>query len=175
MDAFRRADVGLGHTRSFAAVGSMSPEQVQQPSVQKALLFDHLVGAGEQRRRRLDAERLSGVEVDDQLDFRGLLDRQIAGLLAAQNAIDIGGGATNGVYRVGPVGDQAAVSGKVRQPIYRRYVVSGRRRYDRRAMPECEPPRHDGKAASRLASKGDDGRFDFYVAANGRRDWHDLE
>jgi hypothetical protein len=29
--------------------------------------------------------------------------------------------------------------------------------------------------ASRLASKGDDGRFDLYVAVNGRNDWHDLE
>jgi hypothetical protein len=28
----------------------------------------------------------------------------------------------------------------------------------------------DDKAASRLAPKGDDGRFDFYVAMNGRND-----
>jgi len=35
--------------------------------------------------------------------------------------------------------------------------------------------RHGDKAASRLAPKGDDGRFDLYVAANGRSDWLDLE
>ena len=35
--------------------------------------------------------------------------------------------------------------------------------------------RQDYKAASRLAPKGDDGRFDLYVAMNGRNDWHDLE
>jgi hypothetical protein len=35
--------------------------------------------------------------------------------------------------------------------------------------------RHDDKAASRLALKGDDGPFDFYVAMNGRNDWLDLE
>jgi hypothetical protein len=29
--------------------------------------------------------------------------------------------------------------------------------------------RHNDKAASRRAPKGDDGRFDFYIAANGRR------
>ena len=34
--------------------------------------------------------------------------------------------------------------------------------------------RHD-KAASRLASKGDDGRFDLYVVMNLRNDWRDLE
>jgi hypothetical protein len=31
------------------------------------------------------------------------------------------------------------------------------------------------QAASRLAPEGGDGRLDFYVAMNGRRDWHDLE
>jgi hypothetical protein len=38
-----------------------------------------------------------------------------------------------------------------------------------------ESIRHDDKAPSRLASKSADGRFDFYVAVNGRRDWYDLE
>ena len=33
----------------------------------------------------------------------------------------------------------------------------------------------DDKAASRLAPKALDGRFDLYVAANGRGDWLDLE
>jgi hypothetical protein len=35
--------------------------------------------------------------------------------------------------------------------------------------------RHDDKAASWLAPKGDHGRFDFYVAVNGRNDMLDLE
>ena len=32
-------------------------------------LFDHLVGAGEQRGRHLDAERLRGLEIDHQLEL----------------------------------------------------------------------------------------------------------
>src|SRR5215470_15234020 len=59
--------------------------------------------------------------------------------------------------------------------IDRRYVVSGRRRYDRRAMRGHEYIRHDDKPASRLAPKGRDGRFDFYIDMNGRSDWHNLE
>jgi hypothetical protein len=35
--------------------------------------------------------------------------------------------------------------------------------------------RHGDKATCRLAPKGDDGRFDFYVVMNGRTDRHDLE
>jgi hypothetical protein len=41
----------------------------------EAELFDHLVGTCEQRRWNLEAERLGGLEIDDQLGFRGLLDR----------------------------------------------------------------------------------------------------
>jgi hypothetical protein len=33
----------------------------------------------------------------------------------------------------------------------------------------------DDEAASRLAPKGRDGRFDFFVTVNGRSDWYDLE
>src|SRR6516162_11330930 len=59
--------------------------------------------------------------------------------------------------------------------MHRRYVVSGRRQYDWRAMRGHEYIRHDEKAASRLAPKGDDGRFDFSVTTNGCNDRHDLE
>src|ERR1039457_3272562 len=41
---------------------------------QTASLFDHLIGADEQRRRHIEAHRLCGLEVNGQLKFRWLLD-----------------------------------------------------------------------------------------------------
>src|ERR1700682_2335155 len=48
-------------------------------------LFDHLVGAAEQREWDCEAERLGGLEVYEQLNFRRLRDRQVGRLHASEN------------------------------------------------------------------------------------------
>jgi hypothetical protein len=53
-------------------------------------LFDHLVGAAEQRQRDGEAQRFCGLEIHDQLDLRGLLDRRVGRLLALENAARLG-------------------------------------------------------------------------------------
>src|SRR5262249_44366714 len=54
------------------------------------VLFDHLVGAREELARRIEAKRLGGFQIDRQLKLGRELDRQVAGLFAVKNAIDIG-------------------------------------------------------------------------------------
>ena len=78
---------------------------------QKGLLFDHLVGRGEQRLRNGQAEGLCGLEIDDQFILGGRLHREIARLLALENAIDIAGRAPELVGKIRSVRDQATIRG----------------------------------------------------------------
>jgi hypothetical protein len=55
--------------------------------------LDHLIGAREQRRWHLEAERLRGLEIDDQLELGRLLDRKIGGFGALQNLVNVSCGA----------------------------------------------------------------------------------
>ena len=61
---------------------------------------DHLVGAQQNRWGYGKAERRGGLAVHDHLELGRELHREIARLFAAQDAIDIGGGATKEVYPV---------------------------------------------------------------------------
>ena len=81
----QRTFAGLSGIVRFVPIATNAPQQI-------ASLFDHLVGAADQRVRDGDAERLGGLQVDDHLDFSGLLDRQIGRLLALENAAGIDAG-----------------------------------------------------------------------------------
>src|SRR5215475_8082576 len=149
--------------------------RLQCSKLRPPALLNYLGGAQQNGSGYGKAECLGGLEVHGHLELGRKLHRQIARLFAAQNAIDIGGGAVKDVYHVDSVGEQSAVSGTYGIRIDCRYVVLGRRQYDRRAMRDHPCIRDGNKATSGLAPKVDDGRFDLYVAMNGRNDWRDLE
>src|SRR4029077_791670 len=88
--------------------------------------FDHLVGAAEQRNRDRDAERLSGLEIEDQLDFRRLLDRQIGRFLALEDAAGIDAGQTICVANAGSVSYQTAGRRERAKLVDRRHRVTER-------------------------------------------------
>ena len=54
--------------------------------------FDHLVGQCQQLVGDFEAERLSGPEIDHEVKFRGLLNRQVGRLLAFEDAASVGAG-----------------------------------------------------------------------------------
>src|SRR5215468_4423187 len=109
------------------------PDEYRSGRSTARLLLDHLIRLQYYRWRYGKAERRGGPAVYDHLELGRKLHREIARLLAAQDAIHIGGGATKDVYHVGSVGEQTTVSGRLRKRIDRRHVVSGRRRYVQRA------------------------------------------
>src|SRR5215468_6214104 len=80
--------------------------------VQRSYLLNHLVGASEQRRRNLDAERFRGVEVDHELEFRRLFDGQIGGFRALQDFVYIVRSHAEHVGQVRSIRHQAAEFGE---------------------------------------------------------------
>src|SRR5262245_27721076 len=76
--------------------------------ITRAVSFDYLVGAGEERRRHFEAERLGGFSVDHQLEFGRLLDWKIGRLCAFEDFVDVAGGAVNQVGCICPIGDESA-------------------------------------------------------------------
>ena len=63
----------------------------------------------QERRRDGQAEGLGGLEVDDQLKLRGLLDRKIGWLGALEEFVDLGRGAAAQVWKAGSVRHQPPV------------------------------------------------------------------
>jgi hypothetical protein len=73
-----------------------------------AASFDHLVGAGEERRRDREAEGFGRLQVDRELELRRLLNRKVGRIAASENAIDVGRAATPEIGTVGGIAQEAA-------------------------------------------------------------------
>src|SRR5215831_11676847 len=71
-------------------------------------LFNNLVGPQQERPRDRQPKRLRRLEVDDQLELRGLLHREFAWLSPIQDLIHIRSGTSPPVCEARPVGHEAA-------------------------------------------------------------------
>src|SRR5262245_44331257 len=72
------------------------------------VLFDHLVGVREQRRRNRQAESPGGDEVHHQIKLSRLLDWDVARLRPTQDLVNVIGGAPEHTYEIWSIGHQAS-------------------------------------------------------------------
>src|SRR5213080_3051784 len=91
-------------SRSYPLLGP-DLHRLDRTSLRLAHLFNHLVGASKHGRRQVEAKRLGGLEIDDQLILGRRLYRQVGRLLALEDTIDVASGASERVYCVGAVRD----------------------------------------------------------------------
>lgn len=72
----------------FAPRRTCNEADHSRPASAEERLFNDLVGAGQQRRRDGQAQRLRRLQIDDQLELGRLLDRQVGGLRPLQDLVD---------------------------------------------------------------------------------------
>src|SRR5215831_13581699 len=119
---------------AFTAADPAPPLSIRRAS---PLLFDHLVGAGEQRQWNREAECFRGLHVDDEFNPCGLLDRQVGRLLALKNPAGIDAYLAIHVAAIRSIAEEATSGRKLAIEITRRNRVVGGQR-DHLIMPELK-------------------------------------
>src|SRR6266404_6836108 len=101
--------------------------------------FNQLFRSGEQRRRNFEAQRLGSLEVDHQLEFGRLHDREVGGLLTFEDPTGVDAGLTICIGNAGTVAHQYSGSDMLSPRRYRRYCIAFRQRGElsRLAGKEC--------------------------------------
>jgi hypothetical protein len=130
-------------------------------------LLDHLVGAGEQRGRNFDSDRLGRLQVDDELEPSRQPDRHFGRLLALEDTAGIDAGLAILIPVARAIAHQAAGVGKLAPMIYRGHRVARRQRRHLHATGDPQRIWTDQKGIRPHFHEGRKGRIDLAIRAGG--------
>src|SRR5450631_149280 len=130
-----------------------------------SILFDHLVGGGEQCWRHGEAEHPGGLGVDDQLELSRLQDRQVRGLDGIEDATGVDAGLTPRIRNISSVTHQPTGFGSVTRRIYRGDRVVRRQKSQLDAAAVQERIVADEKGVRLLAHKSCESRINIAAGA----------
>src|SRR6516162_8435782 len=131
----------------------------------RGISFDDLFGAREDRRRDRQAERLSSLEIDHQLEFCRLLDRQIRRLGAIENFSDVNADLAMDRRKAGAIADQTTSLGVYTPRINRRNRLTYGQCYQLLAMAFEKRISLDDQAVGAQLGEGSEGGADLAFAA----------
>jgi hypothetical protein len=125
-----------------------------------ACLLDHLIRLEEERRRDREAESMGGLKVDNQLEFYGLLHREVSWLDTLEDLVHVCGGATPHVETARTVRDQSTVFRQLTVPTHHREPALCREFDDLDAVGVKNRAGHQEDAAGRIVSNHCQSRFE---------------
>src|SRR5436189_1662031 len=101
--------VATQHSLPSGRYSLLGPDfhRLDRTSLRLAHSLDHLVGASDEHRRHVEAERLGGGQIDNEIEFGRLLDRKIARLCTTKNFIDILASTPEQARKIGCIRPQA--------------------------------------------------------------------
>src|SRR5215813_10487792 len=82
--------------------------RLDRTSLRLAHSLDHFVRAQQRRGRQVEVECLGGLEVEDEFEFRRLLDRDVGGLGAFEDFVNERSGAAVGGLEIHAISDQSS-------------------------------------------------------------------
>src|SRR6266403_4958714 len=133
---------------------------------QNRSLFDQLVSELLELQRHLEAQRLGGLEIDDQLKLCRRLQWKVGRLLTLEDAVDVPCRQAKLFVASLTKRDQAARLRKEAIEIDRRHAVAGRQRNDQFTIYIVVYVRHRDEAATWIARLCGDNAFDLILGVN---------